>query len=328
MDPVIAVIGENIVDLVPNGDDGLLRPIPGGSPANIAVSAARLGSPTALLARIGADAFGRQIRRRLREDGVDERFLVDAAEPSSSLAVVSFDERRRASYDFWVTGTADWQWRPGELPARLPASVRALHLGSIAALRAPGAATIEAFAREQASNDEVTLSLDPNLRPSIVGSGPEVTAAVERLVRLCQLVKVSDEDLDHLHPGRDPLEVAARWAASGPSLVVVTRGGDGAVALAGDQRLTVSAPEIALVDTVGAGDSFAGALLHGLAAAGLLGSALPKALAGADLTATIGPVVRAAVVAAALTCTREGADPPTRTELETALAGYPQDALS
>jgi fructokinase len=321
VDPTIAVIGENIVDLVPNGDDGLLRPIPGGSPANIAVSAARLGSPTALMARIGADAFGRQIRRRLSDDGVDERFLVDGTEPSS-LAVVSFDEQRRASYDFWVTGTADWQWQAGELPARLPESVRALHLGSIAALREPGASTIEAFARAQAGNGDITLSLDPNLRPSIVGSGLEVTASVERLVRLCQLVKVSDEDIEHLYPGRDPLEVAFEWAGNGPSLVVVTRGGDGAVAVAGDRHLSVAAPRIALVDTVGAGDSFAGALLHGLAEGGLLGRALAKA----ELEA-IGPAVHTAVVAAALTCTREGADPPTRAELETALLTYPQGAL-
>ncbi|WP_163511279.1 carbohydrate kinase family protein [Fodinicola acaciae] len=319
--PVIAVIGENIVDLVPAGD-GLLQPILGGSGANTAVAAARLGTPTALLARIGSDAFGRQIRERLASDGVDGRFLVQAAQPSS-LAVVSFDDQRRASYDFWVTGTADWQWQPGELPEKLPDSVRALLIGSIAALQPPGAAAIAAFAQRVAG--PVTLAFDPNLRPSIVGTGPEVTATVERLVGMSQLVKVSDEDLDHLYPSRDPSAAVAQWAASGPALVVLTRGGDGAEAVAGDEHISVAAPKIELVDTVGAGDSFAGTLLHGLAGAGALGPGLSRALAESGLADAVGPAVRAAVVAAALTCTREGADPPTAAELATALTRYPQN---
>jgi fructokinase len=319
--PVIAVVGENIVDLVPAGD-GLLQPILGGSGANTAVAAARLGTPTAFLARIGSDPFGRQIRRRLENDGVDGQFLVAADEPSS-LAVVSFDDQRRASYDFWVTGTADWQWRRGELPEKLPASVRALLIGSIAALQPPGAAAIAAFAERVAG--PVTLAFDPNLRPSIVGTGPAVTAAVERLVRISQLVKVSDEDLDHLYPSRDPLAAAAEWASYGPALIVVTRGGDGADAVAGDEHLAVPAPRIDLVDTVGAGDSFAGALLHGLANAGLLGPDLSRALTESGLEEAVGPAVRAAVVAAALTCTREGADPPTYQELARALTSYPQN---
>jgi fructokinase len=321
---VLTVVGENIIDLVPDDSEASsFRPSPGGSPANIAVSAARLGFHTALAARISRDLFGSRIRNRLASVGIDDRYIVDATEPST-LAAVHFDAERRASYDFWFTGTADWQWRDGELPDPLDPDVVALHIGSIAIFIPPGADAIEQLVAREGLRGQVTLSLDPNVRPTIVadadGSLDTARARVERLVGLVDVVKASDEDLGWLYPDVRPVDAAERWAGLGPSLVVMTQGPDGAVAIGAKATVSVPAPTVTVADTIGAGDAFAGGLLYALNVAGLLGPG------GADRIAALdGPelteLVRVAVVTAALTCTRVGAVPPTAAELTAFLAG-------
>jgi fructokinase len=285
---VIAVAGENVVDLVPaDGTPDTYRALAGGSPANIAIAATRLGTPAALIARIGSDAFGHRVRERLAADGISPRYLVDAPEPSS-LAVVTFDEQRRASYDFWFTGTADGQWAGHELPDPLDPDIRALHVGSVALHLEPGGAALLRMILREHARGAVTLTLDPNVRPDIS----------------------SDEDLRHLYPDLDPVEAGRLWRDSGPALVVVTQGPDGATAILEHEAIAVGSPEVDVVDTVGAGDAFMGALLHGLAARDLLGGEQVGALR------TIAPeelrrVLEYAAAAAAYTCTRPGADPPT-----------------
>lgn len=309
---MLAVLGENVVDLVPVGDASAAayRAFAGGGPANVACAAARLGSPVALIARIGADVFGRQVRARLTSCGVDGRYLVAAAEPSS-LAVVSFDDERRASYDFWLTGAADWQWSDDELPP-LASDVTALHVGSLAAFLEPGASVIERLLVAERQRGRVTISLDPNVRPTIIGDLAAARERVERLIALAHVVKASDEDVAALYPGRPAGECARAWLALGPSLVVITRGADGALALTSSVTLEVPAPVVAVADTVGAGDAFSGALLHTLSGAGLLGEPGPLGRVDAAALATI---ITTATAAAALTCTRPGADPPTAAEL-------------
>lgn len=316
---MLTVVGENIIDLVPAApaDVPTYGAYVGGSPANVAVAAARLGVETALIARVSRDVFGARIRARLAADGVDDRYLVEADEPSS-LAVVTFDDERRATYDFWLAGTADWQWAPGELPHPLGPDVTAVHVGSLAAFLEPGASAIEELLRSERERGQVTISLDPNVRPAIV-AGPDgdlgpARERVERLVRLAHVVKASDEDVAHLYPGRSIEEAAQAWLELGPALVVVTRGGEGALALTRTATVAFPAPTIAVADTVGAGDTFAGALLYGLDAAGLLGAAGAAKLAALDED-TLGPIVVLATAAAAINCTRPGANPPNATEL-------------
>jgi fructokinase len=324
---VLTVVGENIIDLVPvdAAADGTpaYGAYVGGSPANAAVAARRLGLPTALIARVSRDVFGARIRERLAADGVDDRYLVPAAEPSS-LAVVSFDAERRASYDFWLTGTADWQWADGELPDPLGDEVTAVHVGSLAAFLEPGATAIEGLLRRERERGRVTISLDPNVRPAIV-AGPDgdlgpARERVERLLGLAHVVKASDEDLGHLYPGVPVEEAAQAWLERGPALVVLTRGPDGALALSRNATVAVPAPLVEVADTVGAGDTFTGALLEGLAAAGLLGADGAAKLAAIDVD-TLRPVVEQAAAAAALNCTRPGANPPTGAELSAFRAG-------
>jgi fructokinase len=314
----LAVVGENIIDLIPLGGPAPdYRALPGGSPANIAVAASRLGTPTALMARVSTDVFGRRVRARLAADGVLDTYLVEAAEPSS-LAVVTFDAQRRASYDFWLAGTADWQWTDAELGRPLGEDVRAVHVGSIAAYREPGASALTTMLRRECERGAVTISLDPNVRPAVMGGIDRARARTEELVALANVVKASDEDLAQLYPDVEQVTAARRLLGMGPSLVVVTRGPDGAVAVGRTAEAEVPTPKVELVDTVGAGDTFMGALLHALDRHGLLGGAGAARLAAVD-AATLGDVLTTAAAAAALNCAREGADPPTAAELAAAL---------
>lgn len=319
---MFAVVGENIIDLVPGEGAGTYVAHAGGSPANVAVAATRLGSPTALVGRVSRDVFGTRIRERLADAGVDDRYLVSGRE-ASALAVVTFDEQRRASYDFWLDGAVDWQWRADELPDPLADDVSVVHVGSLAVFLEPGASAIEQFLIREGYRGRVTLSLDPNVRPTIVsgadGSLDEARARVERLVGLVDVVKASDEDLGWIYPGVPAEEAAAGWLDRGPALVVVTRGEEGATAVGRRATVTVRAPDVEVVDTVGAGDTFAGALLDGLGRAGLLGPGGGERIAALD-EAALATLARRAATAAALTCTRAGADPPTAEELDAALA--------
>ena len=322
---MLTVLGENIIDLVPTDVAGATVPAylahAGGSPANTAVAAAKLGSAAALIARISRDTFGTQIRDRLVNDGVSDRYLVTASEPSS-LAVVSFDAERRASYDFWLTGTADWQWGDNELPEPLDDDVESLHIGSIAAFLEPGASTIGRMVRAEADRGKVTLSFDPNIRPGIVagpdGSLDEARARVEALLGVVDVVKASDEDLAWLYPAIQAETAAKVWASHGPALVVVTRGPDGAVAIGRTATVAVPAPVVDVVDTVGAGDAFSGALLHAMSQRGLLGAGGGERIAALDADG-LTYLITVAVTASAVTCTRQGAVPPTAQELAAAL---------
>ena len=296
----VVVVGEALVDLVPGGD-GTYLTRPGGSPANTAVALARLGTPVAMLARLSGDEFGRLLRSHLVDNGVDLSHAVEADEPSS-VALVTRGADGSPSYRFWVEGTADWQWRPGELPELEP-DVVAVHAGSLALLRAPA---LEAWLPSVQA--QATICLDPNLRSGLLPVGAR--ERVERWLRIADIVKLSAEDLALLYGDEPPADVARRWRRRGPALIVVTAGASGATAYFGDTVLHRDAPAIEVVDTVGAGDAFTAAMLHELAARRLLGGRLP-ALAADDVDAALELAVRAA----ALTCTRTGAAPPSATDL-------------
>lgn len=313
-EPSIMVAGEALVDLVGEAD-GRYRAVPGGSPANVAVGLSRLGAPTHLLARLGTGAFGRLIRTHLTGNGVRLDHAVDAAEPAT-LAVVSLDELGGASYDFYADGTADWEWRTEELPAELPAGTLALCTGSIALARRPGAAALVDLVRREHERGEVTVVLDPNLRPALLGSPEEVARHWDELVASADVIKVSDEDLRRLAPDRDPASLAASWAQRGPALVVLTRGGDGAHGVtAGGVEAVVDAHPVDIIDTVGAGDAFTAGLVDSLRLAGLLGGRSRTALASMDAS-RLRDVLDRAVLVAAITCGRRGADPPTAAEID------------
>jgi fructokinase len=309
---VVAVAGEALVDFVPAGTDGVFRAVPGGSPANVAVGLARQEVPTRLLARIADDLLGHRLRAHLDGNGVDLSFAVRAAEPTS-LAIVAVGPDGVVEYDFRVDGTADWQWREPELVGALE-GVAGLHCGSVAMTTPPGDAVLAALVR--GARETATVSYDPNCRPLLMGPPEEVRPRVEALVATADVVKVSEEDLLWLVPGALPEQTVQAWLDLGPSLVVLTQGPRGALAV-GASAGTVHVPgrPVVVADTVGAGDSFMAALVWGLHRRGLLGADRRAALRGLS-SDEAAAVVDAAVRASAITCGRVGADPPTAAELE------------
>jgi len=299
---VITVVGESLVDVV-RRPGGAVSTHPGGSPANVAVGLARLGSPVTLVTGIGDDEPGALLLRHLRDNGV-ETTVVD--EHPTSIAEADLDESGAASYDFSV------RWDLGDPPPPLAAGSVCLHIGSIAAMLEPGASAVAGMATD--ARDAMTVSYDPNCRPGLMGSAQETRPRVERLVAISDVVKVSDEDLGWLYPGRPYAEIAAAWLGSGPAMVVVTRGGAGSYAVVAAGVVHVPAPAVAVVDTVGAGDAFTAGLLDALRRRHLLGSAARPMLRDVA-PATVAAAAEEAATVAAVTVSRRGADPPTAAEV-------------
>ncbi|WP_326559325.1 carbohydrate kinase family protein [Micromonospora sp. NBC_01796] len=298
----VTVLGEAVVDLVPE-PDGRYAAHPGGSPLNVAVGLARLGVPTRLLARFSTTALGRRLRGHAAANGVDLRYAVDAEEPAT-LAIVSLGADGNAGYDFYVEGTADWAWRPGELDVAL-ARRGIVHAGSLAVFLPPGADRVGAALRAARDNGMI-VSLDPNVRPGLLGTPAEAHTRVDELVRHAHVVKASEEDIGWLYPGRSQEQVLDHWHDRGVTLGVVTLGPRGAVARSGNRLLRQAAPAVEVVDTIGAGDAFTAGLLAVLSRSG-------AGPAWSD--DEIGAALRYAVAVAAATCARPGADPPHRDEL-------------
>jgi len=304
---LIGVVGEALIDLVVAETDPT-RPVahPGGSPMNVAVTLGRLESPVAFLGRLSGDAFGELLRGHLKASGVDLRWSVDAVEPTS-LAVVSVAPDGGANYRFHVHATADWQWSASELAA-VP-GFDAVHAGSLGLALEPGGPVVEQWLAGLSGT--TTISLDPNVRPELLGDRDRYRARLDRWLSFADLVKISDEDLEWALPGSDAAELARSWVVQGRRLVVVTRGGEGSRVFGSGFEFTVAAHRVDLVDTVGAGDSFSGALLNWLDRAGRL---RPDALARLHESEARAAVEFASAVAAA-TCSRAGANPPRRSEL-------------
>ncbi|MFB7823095.1 carbohydrate kinase family protein [Streptomyces hydrogenans] len=296
------VIGECVADIV-RGPGAADVVHPGGSPANVAYGLARLGRPATLLTQLADDPSGRLIATHLTGAGV--RLAIGGVPARTPSAVVTLDGRGQAAYAFDIAWTLT-----AEEPPATPEPVRHVHLGSIAAVTEPGAATVLALTGRL--RPAATVSYDPNVRPALMGEHGPAVARVERCVALADLVKASDEDLAWLYPGEPVEAVAARWLALGPAVVLVTRGGDGALAVTREHTVAAGAPAVAVVDTVGAGDSFMSAVLDALTGRDR------AALAALGADALAGLLARAAA-AAAVTVSRAGARPPDRAELDAAL---------
>ncbi|MGW1407068.1 carbohydrate kinase family protein [Streptomyces sp. NPDC002403] len=301
----LLVIGECVADIVrlPGAAD---RVHPGGSPANVAYGLARLGHGATLLTQLGPDDNGRLIRDHLAGAGVEVR--TDGATAPTPSAAVTLDGAGRAAYTFEIT------WTLG--PVSLDRPPHHVHTGSIAAVMEPGEATV--LGAVESLRTSATVSYDPNVRPELMGDHESAVRRVERCVALSDVVKASDEDLEWLYPGQTPERVAERWLASGPAVVLVTRGGDGALAVLPGGRVTVGALPTEVVDTVGAGDAFMSGTLHALAAHGLLGADGRERLRSLDRARTA-DVLRHAAASAAVTVARAGANPPDAAELAAAL---------
>ncbi len=297
----IALLGEALVDFTSTGPLAF-QGHPGGSPYNTAIACARLGQPTGFLTQISTDLFGEALVEHLRANGVDLRFVMRSPAPSTLAFVEHAPGTNR--YAFFRTGTADAAYAPRPLP-ELPPETTFLHFGSISLLQDPAASTIEAIVAASAGRRIVVL--DPNVRPTLIADLPAYRGRFAGWLRSTDLLKVSDEDVELLAPGVSPARAAERWLAAGPAAVVITYGASGAIRhRAGAPPLEVSAPAVAVVDTIGAGDTFTAGLSVALA---------QREVSRAEQLRTLADdawhdVMRFAAAAAALNCTRAGANPP------------------
>lgn len=303
---MILSAGESLIDFLPT-PDGDFRPVVGGSPLNVSVAAARLGAPAAFFGAVSTDFFGDRILARLAADAVETRHIVRSPAPTP-LAFVDLAETE-PRYAFYLDGTAAPGLTVADLPESLPDAIHCVQFGSLSLAVEPGATAL-ATLLERESRRRV-IALDPNVRPDLMGPAAAYRDRLEGLLPHVDIVKVSAADLAWLYPNTAPDTVAARWRDRGPLLVVITDGSRGAAAWGPFGHVVAPPVRVALADTVGAGDTFHGALLTGLHDRGRLQRAALKTLPADQLQAILGFANRAAAV----TCSRVGNDPPTRDDL-------------
>jgi fructokinase len=303
-EPVIVVAGEALVDLVPDGDDAL-RAHAGGGPFNTARTVARLGQPVAYLGRLSRDGLGERLRGLLAADGVRLDSVVDTDDPTT-LALAEVDADGGATYRFYERATSAPGLTAESALAALPQAVAALHVGTLGIALEPIATAVEALVGRLAGAALVVL--DPNCRPEAIDDVAAYRARLARLLNGTDLVKASRDDLEWLVPGEPPGAAARTLLEAGPTAAVVTCGADGALVVTRSEAVAVEAPEVEVVDTIGAGDAFGGALLAWWRRERLDATALSDAEALVAAT-------RFASLVAGRTCERPGASPPRLDEL-------------
>jgi fructokinase len=318
---MIVVIGEALIDLIEDRDQkSSYRAVVGGANANVAIALARAGAPQQLLARISSDAFGVKIRNRLLENNVGLDYAVSAAE-QSSVAIASIGDSGGASYSFYVNQTADWFFTQSELPdsQELKAiGAKALQFGCLTMAMPPGNAVIENWAAEFFAAGQLTISHDINVRPALGFDAAKEKQRVEKLNRISDIIKASDDDINWLYgleAGSSVDEIAWNWIGDSEKLVFVTRGSEGVSVYRGNNvRLDVGSRKVNVQDTVGAGDTFCANMLAQLLELDALGDNPEKRLA--KLTnQQLAEIARIAGIAASMACEKVGAEPPAKKEL-------------
>jgi len=294
----IWVCGEVLIDILPTG------PVVGGGPANTAKALARLGHDVHFIDGISSDTYGQSARAELVRDGVNLD-LANASDKPTCTATVTLDASGGASYEFLIDGTATFDFASSWLPDPYRYQPQVLHIGTLVTMIEPGASALYDWALSVA--ELAPIVFDPNIRPSVQPDRDLYEAAVEKWAALSAVIKVSDDDLAWLFPDQSIDDVANRWINDGVFLVVVTRGADGVVGYTADGRVEVPGVKVDVVDTVGAGDTVGAIVVEAMLAHGLI------ELRG-DLLRS---VLTRAASAAAITCSRKGAQPPYKHELPT-----------
>ncbi len=301
---MVLVCGEALIDVVEN-PDGSRRATPGGGPFNTARALARLGVPTAYLGHLSSDAYGLELARLLAADGATLE-LADVGDQPTTLAKARLGSDGRATYEFKVDGTSAPLLAPAMVPDPLPAAITALHVGTLGLVLEPMASTLAGLVARERSRRLVMV--DPNVRPGLVPD--EIyRERLREVAAAATVVKASEADLAWLFPGFDPQSAAERILEMGVRLVAVTRGEEGAFALHRDCQVRVDAVPVDVVDTIGAGDAFGAGLLAWLHDHDAVGPDL--GLRSDQLRSALEYASRAA----ALTCTRPGAEPPWRSQM-------------
>ncbi len=319
--PRVVCCGEALIDLLGTDPGGRTwRAVPGGSPFNAAIAAGRLGAPTSFLGVLSEDRFGRMLAEQLHQSHVESHHCPMTREPTTLALVDHGFGDDDPEYSFHVAGTTTTSARVNDL--HLPNDTGVLHVsGSVALVVEPAASRIESLLA--AAQHRAVVHLDPNPRPSLIDRA-RFLRRLDRWLTLADVIKVSEADLAWIEPRQDPLELAAEWLHGAgdhqpddvvpderPTAVVVTRGARGAAAVTTSGVVEVPGKAVQVIDTVGAGDTFSGAMLAALSSHRITTKAqLVKLDMNWWRTA-----LTYAVAAAGITCSRVGADPPWRHQL-------------
>jgi len=295
------VAGEVLIDLIPNADQ--YQAVVGGGPANTAKALAKLGVKTYFIDGISSDEYGQIAKAELLADNVFLDYAKFSNKPTCT-AKVTLSSSGSASYEFVIEGTATFDfsdlWLPD--PQRLKPSL--LHIGTLATVIEPGASVL--FEWAQRVVHVAPIVFDPNIRPAVLSDRNEYVKKVEKWVAISSAVKVSDEDLNWLYPGKAIDEIVKNWLEEGVQIVVVTLGDKGITAYQENEQLSVDAVKVVAADTVGAGDT--------------VGAVLVEAIVNKGLDKLTGGVLKTmlnrAAKAAAITVSRTGANPPSKEEID------------
>ena len=301
MSKAIWVAGEVLIDLIPvAGADRLA--VVGGGPANTAKALARLGFDSYFIDGMSTNEYGQKAKAELEADGVELDY-VNFSDKPMCLATVTLDASGSASYEFLIDGTVTFDFEREWLPNPSVGTPAVFHIGTLAPLVEPGASVLYEWAQE--INQFAPIVFDPNVRPSIMHDRAHYDAIVNKWAAISNVVKVSEDDIAWLYPGRLQEEVAAEWLSMGVDLVVITLGSEGLRGITRRGSVSVPGVQTSVVDTVGAGDTVGAILVEGVVKYGVTG------LVGDTLKA----VLTRAAEAAAITCSRAGAQPPYLNEL-------------
>ena len=292
--------GEVLIDILPSG------PVVGGGPANTAKALARLGLQVDFIDGISTDAYGVTARKELERDGVGLTLALNSDKPTCT-ATVTLDSAGSASYEFLIAGTATFDFNDSWLPDPEALKPSVLHIGTLATIVEPASTTLHNWAIKCA--EFAPIVFDPNVRSSVIGDREKYRSAVEKWVGISSVIKLSDDDISWLYPDESMEEVAKRWISGGASLVVVTRGAHGIIGYTEHGYEEVDGAKVTVVDTVGAGDTVGAVLVEGIMKHSVIG------LQGQVLNA----VLHRAAIAAGITVSRAGAQPPRLHELVEAL---------
>jgi len=301
----VVVGGEALVDLVPH-QAGELRAHAGGGPYNTARTLGRLDQDVHFLGCLSEDGFGARLRAQLQEDDVRLDTVVETPLPTT-LALAELDEHGAATYRFYSEGTSAPALEPEAALNALPERVDFLHVGTLGLVMEPTAMALQAVV--EAVADRALIMVDPNCRPTFIPDRGTYRRSLAATLSFAHVVKVSNDDLEYLEPGVEPIRAARTLLEDGPRVALVTLGGEGALIVTADGETVVAAPKIEVVDTIGAGDAFGGGFIAYWRMKGLARDALGDA-------AAVRAATTFACVVAARTCERAGASPPRLSDLD------------
>ena len=315
---MIVCAGEAVIDMVQTSVPGLgevFLPLPGGCSYNTSIAISRLGTPAAFLGRLSNNFFGEIFVKRLRENNVRDDLII-RCEQNSILAIVSLEKGKDPQYAFYDEGTSDRFLLPEDIKP-LPEETSCIVFGSISMTMEPAASTIEKLIMKEAEKKKSVIAFDPNIRPIMIKDRDAYIKRFEKWIGASTIAKISSEDFEYIFPNTEPEEALRKIINLGSRLAIATLGPNGAAAILrrADGSVTkVSAPAVhvrEVADTVGAGDTFHGAFLSWLDKQGKMSHNGIAGLSENDLH----DALAFANKAAAIVCTRRGAEPPTLEEV-------------